>query len=413
PEAASALSDLARSPTARTVQRVHAAWAIGMIARRDASVASLLVPLMSDADVQLRIQSVRTLGDLRFAAPEAYMTALEDADARVRYEACLALGKIGHRAAIGRLLEVLDAEGDRDVAMRHGASYGLAMMGDADRIADDATSRGVAARVGAVVALRRLESDRVIGFLSDASDRVVIEAARACYDQYRGLEDLAALLEGPFPGALGTEPFLRRVIEANVLVGTSEACERLARFATRSDVDGSWNQLALSRIDGWDEPLKREGVWGNWVDLDARDPEVARQAFLASAPALMTHPNEAVRTAAETIRISMIDVSLAMVTRQVGDPTFDAAYRVALLEQGASRFEFSLEAICDAALADDGDVPDVRLRALEMLATVSPVRAVEETMARVRRGSMAERQACVRLLATIPGGDEAMAGLVD
>lgn len=83
------------------------------------------------------------------------------------------------------------------------------------------------------------------------------------------MASLASLLDEQLPAERMIEPLMRSEIEANVLLGDDTCVMHLATFAARADAAEEWRRLALERLEGWDRPLKREGVWGNWADLPA------------------------------------------------------------------------------------------------------------------------------------------------
>src|SRR5439155_5291965 len=103
-------------------------------------------------------------------------------------------------------------------------------------------------RLGAVLALRRLERAEIAVFLKDSDEAIVLEAARAINDLpiSGAIGELAALIgrDGVSPSlnpragnmpALPQEPLLRRVLAANFRYGTKHTAEALARFAAMSD----------------------------------------------------------------------------------------------------------------------------------------------------------------------------------
>src|SRR5262249_7809325 len=59
------LVELAADSRVPVVARAHAIWGLGQIARRSPEVMARLVPLLDDAEPEMRVQAARTLGDLR------------------------------------------------------------------------------------------------------------------------------------------------------------------------------------------------------------------------------------------------------------------------------------------------------------------------------------------------------------
>ena len=65
--------------------RLHGIWGVGQISRRDASANAPLLPLLKDADAEVRAQTLKVLGDAGYNAAHAtVVTLLRDKSARVR-----------------------------------------------------------------------------------------------------------------------------------------------------------------------------------------------------------------------------------------------------------------------------------------------------------------------------------------
>jgi quinoprotein glucose dehydrogenase len=388
------LAALAADAEAPLLARVHAIWTIGQHARSSPDLAAPLTDLINDQDPQIRIQSTKLLADLRIDLPEKYLTLLSDPNPQVCFYAALALGMTGHVPAQLSLLELLERSGDTDPILRHGAAYAIALINRPDELIDIATTRSAPARLGAVVALRRMKSPAVSAFLHDPDPRVAIESARAIYDLYidEALPSLAALIEG-VPPDRRIEPLMRRTIEANVLLGTSEAADRLAAFAASEAAEDTWRTLALQRLDGWDEPLKREGVWGDWVDLPARDSAAVSAAV---APHIDQIRDRATGEEAETLAASLasrltLDVPVEEAMAMLAAPDRDAASRRTILEQIARDHPDRTQEACDLVLASDGP-PALRMRTRELMLAAAPQRGVELLRDALDARSLDERQ---------------------
>jgi len=157
----------------------------------DPATAAPLAAALSEPDATARALAAGRLADIgdRHAVP-ALLAALADADAHVREEAARALGRVGDPAALGALVAALhddpgphvreeaatavgalagadadaaaalvDALGDRHVAVRRAAAEALARMGPATQarlraLASGPPSRGRDAAAGALAALQ-------------------------------------------------------------------------------------------------------------------------------------------------------------------------------------------------------------------------------------------------------------------
>lgn len=400
------LTQVSIRSTSPLVQRIHAIWALGQIARSEPDAAANLMYLLNDPDAEIRAQATRTLGDVagptsRAAAPR-YVELLKDSSPRVRKYAALALGRIREVGAVKPLLEMLAENDNRDVVLRHAGSYALSRIGRADEMIGVGASMNAAARLGIVIALRRMEHDGVAGYLHDADAGVAIEAARAIYDHRSeaGMPELATMLDGALPAALAIEPMLRRAIEANVHLGEDAGVDRLAKFAARNDVASEWRELALDRVAGWDKPLKREGVWGNWADYPERSKEAQKKAIRANIDAILAAAGSAKELKAKAERLKVLhalDASAEALLEQLGDTTKSEAYRLALLDRLAAEPTPALAAACEVLLRDaSGD--SLRQKAAEILAHIDPASPLRSIQAMLESSSVSERQFAVALI---------------
>ena len=110
---------------------------------------------------------------------------LRDASPRVRFFAAEALGRDAYRPAFQPIVEMLAANNEEDVYLRHAGALALSRIGPATAIADLATNPNRAVRIAAVVALRRLKDASVARFLADQDEYIATEAARAINDDGR------------------------------------------------------------------------------------------------------------------------------------------------------------------------------------------------------------------------------------
>ncbi|MCC6229140.1 MAG: HEAT repeat domain-containing protein [Phycisphaerales bacterium] len=404
--AAAGLAELADSKNAPFFQRLHSIWALGQIARKSPKVAASIAPLMSDADAEIRAQALRTLGDLKYDALMEYSSALSDESPRVRYYAALAVGKCKDQSGIGPLLDLLAANDNKDRAIRNAAVYALTLIGKPDDVITAAAGMPAAVRLGVVLSLRRSANIGAAAFLADEDPVVAIEAARAVYDMNiaAGLPALARMLDQPIAKDRAIEPLTRRVIEANAIVGDDAAVERLARFATDANADPAWRLLALEKLENWDKPLKRDGVWGHWIDLPARSADPLRAALarhqVAIADAAST-PELKAKSDALSARIAT-NLSPEEMLSQLADAGRSESYRAVILEQIASGAKEQLPKAA-AALLDtiDTSTPALRMRARELLAAADAAMGADKASAGANAADMHERQHAIKLLGSI------------
>lgn len=411
------LGVLAGDGNAPIVARAHAVWGLGQIARRVPEAALRLMPLLDDRNAEVRVQALRTLGDLRPSDEEgkglagACIGLLDHPSARVRLAAATAVGKVGDARAVGPLLGMLTKEGGEgaDPVLRHGWSYALSRIAEPGELVRQAAGMNAPARLGAVVALRWMGDERVAGFLHDADGAVAIEAARAVYDLRlaSGLPALAALLDTAVPADRAIEPLLRRAVEANVLLGTDECAARLAAFAGRAGVEAPWRRLALERLYGWDRALDREAVWGNWVGLPARPTDSVQRAVQAHVESILGAAAGDDELLGLAYRLQ-VRHALRLAPEEMAAQATDAArpeiYRLALLEQLAADAPDRVARASEAVLAPGSRARGpLRRRAQALLAAADPAVAAGVLRDEVSKGGSdpGDRQHAVRLLGSI------------
>lgn len=404
--AAAGLAELASSRNAPFFQRLHSIWAIGQIARKAPKVAASLAPLVGDADAEIRAQTLRTLGDLKYDALMEYFSALSDESPRVRYYAALAVGKRKDQSGIGPLLDLLVSNDNADRAIRNAAVYALTLIGKPDDVIAAAAGLPASARLGVVLSLRRSANVGAAAYLADEDPVVAIEAARAVYDMNigAGLPALAKMLDQPIARDRAIEPLLRRVIEASAIIGDDAAADRLARFATDSGADAAWRWLALEKLENWDKPLKRDGVWGHWIDLPARSVDSLRAALArhqAAIAAAASTPELKAKSDALSARIAT-NLSPEEMLSQLSDAGRSESYRAVILEQIASGAKDQLPRAA-AALLDktETSTPALRTRARELLAAVDPAQGADKAAAGASSPDLRERQHAIKLLGSI------------
>jgi quinoprotein glucose dehydrogenase len=416
------LLGIATSNSATAVKRYHAIWCMGQMCRSAPGLASAILPLASDPDPEIRVQAVRTIGDLALTGAEwnaAVLPLAESPDPRVAAAAAIALGKMKNAEAIDSLLALLERAPLTDPSLRDAAAYGLSLLGQGDRVTERALSMGAGAQLGAVVALRRLQDPSVAAFLSSKDPAVAIEAARAVYDLRveDGMAVLAEMLDRPIAESMSIEPFLRRAIEANVYLGSDECAGRLAAFASRAEVDSQWRLLALQRVANWNKPLKREGVWGNWADYPARSGQAQADAVARHIDAIAAAAGESGPLAALAQQL-MATYSPSLTAEQMLGQLADSGkpddYRRALLDRVAVSDPGVLKQACETVLAQ---LPkgSLRARAEELYVTAAPAEAVTYLQGSISSGDQADCQRAARLLGEMesPAARAALNDLAD
>jgi len=366
--------------------RLHAVWGLGQI-----GAADRVIPLLDDADAEVRAQAARVLGDGRVAgAGDALVARLKDASLRVRYHAAMALGKLKLARAQAALVEMIRENDDRDRFLRHAGVMALAGIGDVDAMLAAAKGAPVPVRLAVVLALRRMGRWEIRDFLEDRDLR--FEAARAINDTPipDGMRKLSmAIMNNGCP-----PPLLSRAINASFRLGDAGM---LARFISGTREPPQMRAEALRALADWERPSGRDRITGVWRALEPRDPEPAREALrsvlddllkgaplgvqveaLRAAAALGVGELESLRAFAGKGKEIPLRVEALRALASRGDPTLGAVVREALAEDDETLRGEVVRLIPKAALADgvalleraatDEGPVQVRQAALEALA---------------------------------------------
>lgn len=411
-----ALLEVVGSPDHR-LARVHGIWALDQIARAASadgreSALSALRGLIDDDDAEIRAQAAKALGDNRADAGEALTRLLRDPSSRVRAFAAHALGKIRFAPALVPLLEMLEANADRDPFLRHAGVMGLAGLDDVRELLQRVEGRERAARLGVVLALRRLQHAGIARFLDDADALVVLEAGRAIHDVPipAALPALATIVGR----SVDDDALMRRAINANYRLGTPEAIARLVAFAAREGGNVALRVEALSTLAAWAEPSNRDRVLNLWRPLEPRDAGPARTALEPELAALLANAPDQLRgaaaEAAAKLGVRSVAPALADVVgqRQRTDEARTSALR-ALLTLDENRAKTAMV----VAAADESAA--VRRVAVQMLAKLDPAAAVPVLERLADEAPTGERQNALRSLGGIdlPQAEAALSRKLD
>jgi quinoprotein glucose dehydrogenase len=418
--------------------RLHAIWGLGQIANRSALAVSELTRLFEDSDPEVRAQSVRVLGDAPAANLKALTRLLLDESPRVRFYAALAIGKFGQLDSLAPVVEMLRANNDRDVYLRHAgvmALTGVLRGANVDRSVTTA-KRGVspeslkvqkaftavmndksdAVRMAALLALRRIESTDIAQFLQDANPLLVAEAARAINDLpiTNALPKLAALIEqddklAAFPAGDEKQPgprhgLLRRIINANYRVGGANNAVALAAFAATSKAPDSLRNEALMRLGEWEKPSGRDQITGLWRPLLTRDSQIATAALRPHLAALQKSSSDRLKLTATRVAgvLNIQDTGLSSFDI-VSDTAAASNLRVEALKSMANVKDAKLADAVTLALSDKDEA--LRKEATKIQAQMQPSDALVQLRSTLENGSVGEKQNALAMLGALTNAE--------
>lgn len=398
--------------------QLHGVWGLGQILRQapgtklragvtpttiqDALVARLAAKKTSPADGETRAQIARVLGESPRPGPVAALVhALEDPSLRVRFFAAQSLARLGAKDVSGSVVALLAKNSDRDPFLRHAGVMALAAGSTETDLAALAAHPLASVRLAATLALRRLGSEKVSGFLIDKDPSVAREAARAVNDAPidAANSSLAALANRP--PLLKDEAIAVRVVEANFREGSAAAAEALARIASDAKASTLARNEAVAALAGFASSQPRSLVTGSYRPLPPgqRDSQAARQHLAAALDKLLVRQQPAVfqKTAAACgqLRITQAAPHLARAVRERwGTEATRLAALAALSELEAPEFASAL------VRASKDPAARVRLWALKTRLAATPASVPEVASDALRSGSTQEKQVAIQALGT-------------
>lgn len=279
--------------------RVHGLWGIAQLARQKAAYAKSLTAFLQDKDAEIVAQAAKMIGDVRYkGASKGLVSLLKHSSPRVQLYAIEALGRTQDENGIQPIADLLVANDDKDMWLRHAGAIALSRIGKEQTLVAFKNHNSQALRLAVVVALRRMKSPQVAQFLQDKSELVVTEAARAINDEFSIEEALPALANILKETRFNNEALLRRAINANLRVGKSENIKLLADFANDKIQTTAMRAEALEALSTWTKPSVTDRVDGHYRGEVSRDGTEAKQAVLAILPNLLGEKEQTMQLAA-------------------------------------------------------------------------------------------------------------------
>ncbi len=393
------LKKVALDTGAPELARRHALWALGQLARKDATALGGLQALLGDADAEVRAQYLRVCGDAKLAsAGDDMIRSLRDESPRVRFFAARGLSRLGKKDAASALIEAARENNDHDLYVRHAIVMGLVAANDEAALRQAITDDSRAVRLSALLAMRRLKSAAIAEFLRDPDPTLVREAAVAINDEpiAEALPALAALVE-----AKSAESAVAlRAINASFRLGQAKHAADLATYAAQAHGSDELRAEALKQLALWSKPPQRDRIVGIFrpIEAERRDEAAASGAVQnVLADLLGDSTPETVQLAAiEAVRALQLKTAGELLAAAVSNAKLPAQTRAAALD-ALSFFEDprTAEAV---KFASESNVEALRLAALPIAAHLSPDTAAPLLARLVESGTVAEQKAAYAAL---------------
>ena len=376
--------------------RLHAIWGVGQLGRKTGSAVSGIQSLLNDADSEVRGQTAKVTGEAGWkAAVPTLIELTSDPNARVQYFAALALGKLQSADAIPALFELLRKNNNADPMLRHAAILALARIGDAAQLIAAANHESAAVRLGAVVALRRLQRKEVGLFLQDADPLVVLEAARAINDEPlpAAVPDLAAVSIRPDM----SDALLRRVMNANFRLGGAANAAAVAKIAADQKVPEALRLEAVEELNQWNEPAPLDRVLGRWQPIANRAPIELTGIVGPVVPDLL-QSSEKIKTAGTVLAAKYgIKEAAPLLAEMVVDTKRPVDVRVASLNALDKLGYSKITEVAKTAIKDSK--PELRVTGRNILARHQPDEAIPALEQAIDKGQTIEKQGAIQTLA--------------
>lgn len=384
--------------------RLHAVWGLGIVARKKPATIAGLVDLLADQDAEVRAQAAKVLGDARWkAAAPALIEKLADDAARVRFFAAQALGKIAEPKAAPALLQMLRTlppEMAADAFLRDAAAAALAECSSSETLVALHKDPALPVRAAVLLALRRQASPLISAFLSDADPLLVREAARAIHDAriIPALPQLAALQLD----SAALEGVARRIVNTNYLLGSEASAQRLATIAASSPVASAIRLDALEALSSWNSEFGRDRITGLYTPVKTERLSSAASAAMQPImePLLKSDHASVRRAAAKTAGTLLLEESDTFLVNSALNDRDGTVQAEALGALAAIRSP-NLRTVLTTSAESKDEL--VRKEARKLLTKHFPANLVSEAKKTLAKGTLAEKQAVFRALATAPG----------
>lgn len=408
-------SKVTGNKSAAPLARLHAVWGLTQLGRTNAKVAPVLAKLLDDADAEVRAQSAKGLGDIKYTAGRgALEKKLGDPEARVQFFAAQSLGKRGNEASAAPLLALLRSNDNKDAYVRHAASYALSKLGADRALAAAAKDPSAAVRLGVLLAYRHMGDPAIATFLNDADAFIVREAAEAINDV--PIEPALAPLAGKLASApVKDEALVVRALNANFRLGNAPRAQAIVNYALNDKATPEMRTEALRQLAVWGKVPQRDRVVGIYRPMNERPADDAVAALTPALPRLLDG------TAPESIQLAAIEAagtlelrgSGATLVALVANDKASEPVRIAALKALDSLG--SDELLQAVSAAEKSNALALRLSALQIVAKRSPERAIPLIKRFAASKSVVEQQAAFRAMVQLPAPQSAplLVGSID
>ena len=386
--------------------RIHAIWGLGQLSRKKAVNYQALVPLLKDSHTEVRRNAIVVLGDGHFPQTVPYLIdALTEKDERKsspaeKAAAAIALGRIARHEkktlvqAVPALLDTLASNNNVDPVLRCAVCSSLSFCATADQLVQCVSDTRQPVRLGAVVALARMQSPQLGAFLSDMDAQVVTEAARGLYEN-RDKESIRCLAG---LGSSRNVPNIaqRYAVAASFRIGGLPEAEKVLAVAADQAVSEEIRVEAMDALMAWKNPSDIDRLSGQYRPVEKRPPLDFTEHLSQCLEELFSGTEKVKIKAAGLVTFFEVEAAVDLLWTRVNDVEEEPGARAASLKALFGLHDPALKD-CVGALVRDGSAA-VRKVARTILATIDPAEAVAEAEYVLQGDSTDEQQQVIEML---------------
>ncbi|MDF1752717.1 MAG: c-type cytochrome [Verrucomicrobiales bacterium] len=402
----------ATDPAKPLLTRLHGIWGLGQLARKDETLYQNHISLLQDSSEEVRAQAAKILSDSRLTSSgEALVEALRDSSAKVKSFAAIGVGKCRIPQAIPALIEILAANENKDLFLRHGCIQGLWYLNEKEKILKLVDHESPAVRLAIALTLRKLEDPRVKYFLNDSDEKIRFAAIRAIndLDLPTAGPDLAAQIDHYINQTEGFRLpenhqdwiIQHRLINANFRVGTPECAKRLINYAASPHLPEIMRGQALDALAEWPDPTHVDPTVGFFRPLD-------KSSRSDITPVIQSDFSEVFEKVQGGLLAKAAEVALQyqstvpepLLTSLVKNKSAEVEARIGALQGLSKQNPDALKPMWQSLLSD----PKAPLRAAasKILLQIDQSTGVDETLKLAESKDVLDRQAAYQNLAEIP-----------
>lgn len=388
--------------------RIHGILGLSQLARTTSKdMANPLVALLSDSDPEIQAQAAKWLGDIRYPdAGKELIANLTHENSRVRFFSAEALGRTKNEAAIQPLIALLESNNDEDAYLRHAATYALSQIGKTEPLAALSSHASKAVRLGAVLALRRLESPELARFLGDQDEYIVTEVARAIHDDFSVDEALPALGALLSTTTFQNEPLIRRSISANQRVGKDENLNHLLAYLGKNGISEALKKETIAAIGTWAKPSLVDRVDGRFRGEVVREAGLIKDKAKPVLVAQSSAKEEGLRIEAVKAigKLGIAESSDLLFTKLTSDPS--ELVKVQALNSLVAMNAPNLAEAISTAMKDNTEA--VRVAGLSLLAQTSLPNDQKVSLLTdiIKKRTLSEKQTALLTLGGLEGSKD-------